>query len=737
LSNALTQRRPAQFLIIAAAIAAAPFVRAQATPAADVPTTDVPALRAALYDNNARPDQREQAAQRLLSRPDPAARDILRVALTEFGQPAVQLAAARALAAKPTADATLVTPLLTLLDPNSPEPLLDATAKALSAYKTDPEVLSRLITLAATADERVRVAAIRASGTFPEKRAAAALVPLADPATQPPRVASEAAAALTYLSGRDGATDAAAWQAWWAENRNKSDAQFQADLANARSARYDQARIRMTELEDEVSRTLVELYGRTPREQKTDVLVRYLRSAEPSVRAAGCRIARTSAETGDVTPQPIKEQLRGLVGDASPAVRRSAALALAVINDAEAVVPLLTQLNQETDTGVRAALADALRPTRDPRAVPVLLRLLDDPSKATAQTAAESLGELGERLRQSDPAGADAAAAKIMAVLEARTKPQDGIELRNALVQAVGPLQSRSASFPLVRMLNSQAEDRRVRRSLLVAVGRYRNADFTDAIAAWMGDEDAAIRLAAVRALGESANSFGEFAARLRDRIDPKEKQPEVRDAAWRVLVGLFKKAPATQLGIWEVWLKDDPEKLIVLLTELRDRARANSDLARAADRDQQLGDANMRAGRFGDAITNYQEALKFAQANNKPSNVEIISEGLTEAYLRNNQFGPGITFVQQRIRQDPSAEGTLGPKIRREAERLVDVEKKYEAATQLIDLALKMDPPLSRRFTQDLQTLQAQVKARNNQQNQTPYPPTDAVQSAMLWPRP
>lgn len=735
----MKNRRVVQLLIaLAVADAAAGLLRAQtaAVPTAAVPTTDIPALRTALYDPAARPDQREQAAARLLSRPDPAARTVIRVALSEVGQPAVQLAAARALATTPTPDPTLVTPLLALLEPTSPDPLLDATGRALSAYKTDADVLTRLLGLTAAPDERVRVVAIRSAGTFVDKRVADALVPLVDPATNPTRVTRAASSALAYLSGLDASTDAAGWQTWWTANRGKTDAQFQADLASARSARYDTARQRVTELEDEVGRTLADVYQKAPRDAKVDLLVRYLRSPEPSVRVAGARIARQSAETGDVTPQPIREQLRQLIGDASPAVRYNAAEALALINDADAVVPLLTQLNQETDTAVRAALANALRPTRDLRAVPVLLKLLDDPSIETAQAVADSLGELGERLRQADPALADRAADKMVQVLQARSTPQNNVDFRNALVQAVGPLQSRAAAGVLVRMLNAPAEDRRVRRSLLVAVGRYRDAQFTDSIAAWMGDEDPAIRLAAVRALGESAVNFGDVERPLRERTDPeKEKQAEIRDAAWRVLTVLFTKAPADQLGLWEMRLKDDPARLIVVLTELRNRARLANESAKAAERDRQLGDANMQAERFAAAIVAYKAAFDFAQANNRPGSVELISEGLIQAYLKNRQYEQAVTFAQQTIGQNAAFAGNLGSKIRLEADHLVATYD-FASATQLIDLALKMNPQLPPRYAEQLQNLQAQVKARFNKQNQMPYPPVDAVQSAS-WVRP
>ncbi|MGC4033862.1 MAG: hypothetical protein QM754_19445 [Tepidisphaeraceae bacterium] len=97
----MVQSRTAKFLLAAAAMNVA-IAFAQPAASQAVPATDVPQLRDALYDTAAKSEMREQAAQRLLSRPDPSARTAIVDALG--GTANVQLAAARALATHPTAD---------------------------------------------------------------------------------------------------------------------------------------------------------------------------------------------------------------------------------------------------------------------------------------------------------------------------------------------------------------------------------------------------------------------------------------------------------------------------------------------------------------------------------------------------------------------------------------------------------------------------------------------------------
>ena len=724
----MPQRHAAQILALTVAINAT-LAFAQTS---DVPLSDTGLLTRQLYDTSSKADQREQAAQRLLTRPDPEARKIIRGALGEFRDPAVQAAAVKALAASPTSDPDLINSLFALLDAYSDKSLIEGAGAALTAYKGNSEVLNRLIDKFEDRDERVRVSTIKAAGTYIEKRVAAALMPeLA--AKQPPAVAAAAAQALAYLTGLDVSTD---WREWWKTHSDQSDSAFQAELVRGRAARFDEVARRRNDLESEISRLLTEAYLKTPRgDQRSDVLLRYLRSNEPSARAVGCRIALDAAQS-DVTADPVKQQLRQLIGDATPDVRRNAALAIALINDADSVVPLLVQLNQETDTTVRAAIVSALKPTRDPRAVPVLIKLLDDPSPDTVQQVADAIGELGERIRATNPALAESAADKLAAVMAARTKPQDNIDLRTSLVLALAPFKSsnRGIQATLKNMLDSASEDRKVRRAVLGAVGQYKNPEFADSIAVWTSaDNDLDTRLIALRALGDSADNLGAFDKRLSALIDPaKEPQQQIRDAAWKVMAGLFAKAPLGQLGNFEITLKDRPDRLLVVLKEERGRFVAAGDEKSAAEKSQQIGGACLDANLYADAIAAYTDALNYAVANNRSS--EIISEGLLKAQLRNRNYQEGIQFAQKKISESSGYEGPLGGVIRDEADRLVNTTKDFDAGIQLIDLALNMKPKLSPRFSDALQQLQSQVKNRDTQHNETPYPPNNPTQTAMAW---
>ncbi len=728
----LKNRTYANLLLIAACAAVPGIARAQQDaappPAAlsPVPESDVPQLRDALLNPSTRQDQREMAALRLLARPGEEARAALRDALMEVRQSNVQLAAARALADNPTPDPSLINALFALIDPASRKDIIDAAAGALGAYKDNADVLTRLLSLARDgSDLTIRLAAIKSVGTFVEKRVGQAMVELIDPTAQPPAINQAAREALAYMTGmRADLTSNEQWQAWWNANREKPDAQFKADLVQSRAGRYDATVQQLSDLQDEIVRMLQEQYQRSPQADRADALLRSLRSNQPAIRAGAARIVANAAVAGEFVPPAVKEQLRTLVGDADPDVRRRTALALAVINDADAILPLLTQLGQEPDSAVRAAIAQAVAPIRDPRSVEPLLRLLSDPRIDTAQAAATALSdpELGKKIRAADPALADRAAAELMAAVRDRTTPQDTGDLRAELIKAVGAMQSKEQGPALARLMGPN-EVPKVRRAVLGAVGALRMPELAERVVESINDPDRGVRLAAIRALGQTANTFAQQ-SQLAERIDPnKEPDPEVQEAAWAVLSELFKLAPSNQLEPWEYRLKDAPARRLVVLRILRDRDRAAGETTGLAGREQQIGEAAIKAGFNDEAVTSLRNAMSIAVKKKDTVREQLVSEKLMQALLRSRKFGEAINFYQAQIAKDKGFQPPLSAEIRQEVERLFDL-KDFDGAKQLIDSALAANPGLESTQINILRSIANKIENRSREQNLMPDAP-------------
>lgn len=745
----MNSRKIGYLVLIAAAWAAVPqVVRAQeptTSQTAPIPDTDVPQLRQALLDPASKQEQRDVAARRLLVRPGPDARQSIRDALMQVSLPGAQLAAARALAEIPTVDAQLVNPLFALLDPANKRETIDAAAMAIGSFKDNPDVLTRLLSMAGSGnlDMNVRLAAIKSAGTFVEKRVAQSMLALMDPQAQPPAINDAAEDSLAYMVGFDAETTSAAdWAEWWRANEDKPDQQFKADLVQSRANRYDAARMQVEELRREMIGLLEDQYRKATPEQRPELLTRFLRASQPAMRSAGARIIGNAAVAGEFVPPAAKEQLRGLIGDSSAAVRRQVAQSLALINDPEAIGPLLTQLGQEPDPTVRAAIAQAVAPIRDPRSVEPLLKLLADPRIETARAAAVALSDpdLGQQLQATNPALADRAAATLMDTLRTRTSEPNETDFRADLTRAVGAMQSKSQGQALVRMLTSPAEAPKVRRAALWAAGQLKLPELADPIAQSLSDSDPSVRLAAIKALARCANSFSQH-RQLTELLDPVgAEKSEIGEAAWAVLSELFKLAPTNQLVQFELrFKKPDPApgqpandqlireaalRRIVVLRILRDGARGANDDNELATYEQKVGDAAHEAGLYDEAIASYRNALKIADERKDGPRQEFVSESLITSLLRARKFADAIQFYQQQTQKDQRFRTALSSRIRLEAERLFYEVKDLNASKDLVNRALSATPPLPEIQKDVLADLSQKIEDRLRQQNQSPgYP--------------
>src|SRR6185295_7847285 len=140
-------------------------------------------------------------------------------------------AAARALADDPQPDEAMINPLFAAMGSN--RALTEAAARALGHYKSNPEVVGRLIDFVQRhpPSEAARVAVVRALARMPDKRAAEFLVTTLSNADESAGVRDAAADALIELSGApENGTDVAQWQRWWSQNGPKSDEAFRADV---------------------------------------------------------------------------------------------------------------------------------------------------------------------------------------------------------------------------------------------------------------------------------------------------------------------------------------------------------------------------------------------------------------------------------------------------------------------------------------------------------------------------
>jgi HEAT repeat protein len=726
--------RTAAILLAATAVSAPPRAgQAQTTTpdAAAVAKRDLDQLSAVLTSPpDTAQDTRDEAARRLVSRHSAEARTILASALSDPNKPAAQIAAARALQDDAQPDPSLINPLFAALGTNNRQ-LTEAVARALANYKTNPEVLDQLISIVdrrPAAPEQVRREIISALGSIIEKRAAQTLVEVLKSPDETAATQAAAADALADLTGiSDYGQDPSQWTAWWAINANKSEADFRNDLLPPRSAKYDQVRERYNDLTSELKEILKSQYQNAAATQRPDVLLGYLKSAQPEIRGVGVQIIKDDAADNKPIPKAAQDQLRSMIGDSSADVRAAVADALARINDKDSLDPLLAQLAQETDGKVRAALARALAPINDLRAVPALIGLLDDSSIAAARAAAEALEQLGEKIRVDNPSLALQTARALRAGLEKRSATPGNSDLREAMVDAMTPLRDDELLPTFYSLLNERSdESAQMHRLALKGIGEIGNPQSAAVIAPSLNDRDAVVRLEAVKALGK-VHTAGEYAETLVHRLDANEEpDPSVRDAAWQVLQGVLPDLAKEKLSNFADRFKDQPEMQVVVLKALADQlAKLNMQDELAATQ-QNIGADLMRLNDPKSAAEYFRQALE-ARKKQGQAVPGVVLVGLMEdrmkALLLSKQYPDAIAFAAQNIRENANNQQSMGAEIRQEADRLCEAGSLNDAL-KLIQEAQKMDPPLAEQYRDQLSEIEADIQKRLNQRGGNPTPP-------------
>lgn len=674
---------------------------------------DLQQLAGVLNDENVRPEDRDEAARRLVSRQSPQARQILLSVLVSVGNRDGQLAVARALASSSNNDPQFIVPLFALLGPD--RALTDAAADALATYKTNPQVLSRLVDLinARQQPAPLRIACIRALGTLNEKRAAQTLVGLLTSDEEAAEIRTAAADALVQLTGlRENGQDVQRWQQWWNQRADESEDQWRQSLLNERSARLSELQARYSKLVDEVRNVLTDQYQLVPDVEKPDMAMRFLKADEPVIRALGAKLVFDDTISNRTIVPAIRQQLRKMVGDSSPQVRLEVATTLRALNDAGALDALLAQLPQERDPQVKAAIAEAIAPIHDLRAVPELRKLLGDESFVAAQAAAEAIAELAPLIVQEQPAVATQIGTELNTLLKKDASSPGAAGLAEAIVEAMASLNQPTLEPTFYHLLTSN-QPPGVKRWAIHGLAALKDSNSLDLIINSLDDPDPSVRLEAVNALA-AVGTF-ENGDLLYHRMTPTEEPDEsVRDAAWDVLSKLLQGAPAQQLSAWADRFSDDPAKRVVVLKILAEKQQENHADDDLAYTRQNIGESLMKIDHPAEAADYFRQALDYWSKKNEERFTAGLTQQLITALLRAHEYPDAIQFGSSLIQTDRSQQMTVGPAIRTEAERLCDTGD-LQSALVLIDEAKKMQPALDPRYAHDLDDIATEVHKKIN----------------------
>ena len=668
----------------------------------------------AILSNPAAPQaERDEAARRLVGMNTPAAENALQQALVATGNPRGQQSAARALAEDPTPDPVYVIPLGAMIGTDAVS--TEAAARALAHLRDSPD--ARLKLRNAAVDRAlaapIRSAVIRSLAPLADKPTAQVLVDVATNNAEPAVVRQAAADELVRMTGATAnGRDVRRWAQWWVENQNKPEAQVNAELVAARAARLDRVEPRYDRLLAEARQLLRENFQEADQARKEQVLLGYLRSTTGEVRQLGVEIVVDQFRDARPIPDSAAQELRSLIGDSEEQVRLQAAVAVREMNDKTALTAVLAQLEVERVPALRAALAGALAPMADPRAVQPLLRLLRDENPTVVQAAASALerlrldavdaktsGEIGralnDALRRFGGVGGEPAPVReaVVAALVAWATP----ESRDTFINLLRPNEPRDLRLLALRYFGRMDPD---------ASWPADNIVTSEALE----DRDESVRLAAVEALARTAQAqhAQQLFARLSPDVEPSEN---VRDAAWKGMLLLFPRLDVQQLNSWADKFKDSAQRRLTILETLR--AKLVPDKSRAKELAivcQNIGEEHMRLGEFGAAAASFKAALDGGGGQGQVR--ELLVEQLMVAYLRAKNYEDATRFGAALIGENPRYQTTIGREIITEVQRLERVPD-LENALRLLVLSLKMNPPLAGSFHDKLRGYEADLRKR------------------------
>lgn len=770
--------------VLAAIVTAAPFaLRASGQDATPVPAAapasapvqvpvtpeqvnqviqaDVSRLTAALLNSGSKssPDQREQAAERLLSYRNPdgspntdATRVVLQASRSS-GPPSldVRRAIARALVALPEApDEQFLDPLRGLLadDPQ------DAAA-ALARYAGTPQGPRALDTLIDFArNSRVtafsRAPAVAAIGAFGDRAAAQFLIDLLRNPAEHEDLRNAAEDGLITLTGYEqNGRDPDRWLNWWQVASARPANEWVATVPQAARA------FGLARKGDEQANQMVSLLKDTyqsftndPKRQET-LELSWLRSAQPTVRAGAAGIINQQIQVNRQPSGDVIDQLRSMVSDASPEVRRLVVNTLNNSSDAASTSLLIAQLTVENDPEVKRQIALALGKFHQVASIPWLLKLLDDPNPRVFTAAADALkAQDFVAVIRRDPTALQQVIEGVHQRIDAMPNERSPAmsERYAALLYLAATLGDQTLLGNYMRALGDTKEPVKVRLAGADGLGAITGRDSdraAQALVGALGDDDKNVRFEAVRELAKVGSLNAVRQAVLNLTNPGVERDNSVREAAWQTLLEVAAKPDVSARNAIDLAdaagraPANAPPELKRLVSQRRvamlevavpkmqaaiKRPGANvaDQAVQLADLYQNIGDEYYNLSAFDRARTNYSQAfdLRQQQGANPPQVIASLTEKIEKSYLMAGRYQEAIAFASKRAQTGADEKATMSSLIRNEVDRLFTAGKLTEA-NQLADLALqKMDPPLESYMVQQLRDYQRQINERLSSQN-------------------
>jgi len=550
-----------------------------------------------------------EAASLMLTRPYPQAGIVLRQFLSEQGNPSAQRAVAEAIALRGGSNEAFVDPLMALLTDGEPAVRL-AAGRALVSYG-DADITEELIDIAKddSQDRQLRRIVIRSLGSAMDLAAVEAMVKLLDDSDEAIRAAAtESLGELTHIRNFGG--DAAKWKSWWAENRDKDQSQWLADLADRLGKANAALTAQNARLADRLATAMGDLYAAAAAGQREAMLLGFMKDPLAEVRLAATALVDRRLGANEEISEDLRMQVRTMLADCDPRCRGASAVLLAKLGDQQSLWPLLNRLKAESDPSVHRAILAALGQLRRPEALPAVVAEISSPVDAVATAAAQAMARIAESHPLSDKTRKQAVKF-LVERYEAASGQVDAEELQEALLTAMGSVADKRLADVVAGALGHKAATVRLAAvNALAKLGDDQSAALLAPLVA--GDADRGVRQAAIAGLA-ALDGKEQLEVILKQTDPAAEADPAVRQQAWDVAMAILADADADTLAAVAESLAgrgDAADQRIKVLQMLVGALSGAGQEARA-DARRQLGLALVEAGRPAEAASHLAEAWK------------------------------------------------------------------------------------------------------------------------------
>jgi HEAT repeat protein len=527
------------------------------------------------------------------------------------------------------------------------------------------------------------------------------------------------------------------WAQWWEKVGSLPDDKFQEAIIHGRGDALQAQFAAHRALQNATDDFLRNDFWSASPEKRSAILLSYLQSSAPEIRALGAELVLASAAATGTPPAGTIQQTRLLLGDPSAEVRAAAATALSA--DVDSAPDLVAQLAREPDDLVRVRLINSLAPFEDVHAIEQMLNLVGPGASDSVRIAAANGIRQGGEVINKDPAMKKQAMQALKYALQGTDVPGEQ-NLRTAIVGALAAIHDDSLS-DLFRTLLSKDEPLGVRAYALVGLGNLPNsAPFAGEIARQLDDMDSfQMRLAAIQALRHPPFSPIpiSYITKLLNMMngDPND---QVRAAAWDELQfwATLPEMDETGMSSLADGLKLQPANELLIRKKLCDRltqdmqngANASENHSAAkdlAEEQQTVGDLQMSPAinHPEEAAESYRAALEYWKSNQGGAGViDRLSGNITHALLAAKRWDDAATFAAVIVKQygkNPDlmvTSETVGREFISAVQNLEDSSdpSSYADATAILDALQKMDPPLPGDFPDQLSSLRSAIEAKH-----------------------